>query len=336
MNYIEFLRIVRGLRVVGIVLGLIFLAALIVRVSLAQHGTWDDEVHRITASSTAHVTTVKQADGSVKTIIDDPVQKSHAEIVDRGYAGKEILITQPSKKTGREHVVMGSVSVARESRNGMDNVHVMTNTNADLAWLFIGAVPMMLLFATLVAGPLAKENEGHLELAWTQPVSRTHYALTAIGLDLLGILLTAVATVIVYMLCASLFEAPHVVATAHSMQIVFLCVLASFGFYALVTAVSASMRRGPGLAIGLIWASVMILPGLAHIDGEPGTLGHGIGLVFKGLNSLNPLSYVPQTIHLIKDEPTLVGTAAWSPAILVALTVIYLAAALVQWRRVEA
>ena len=336
MNYIEYLRIIRGLRIVGIVLGLIFLGAVILRVSLAQHGTWDDEVHRITSSSTAHVTTVKQPDGSVKTIIDDPVQKSHAEIIDRGYAGKEILITQPSKKMGHEHVTMGSVNMNQDTKNGMERVQVSTNGSADLAWFFIGAVPLMLLFATLVAGPLAKENEGHLELAWTQPVSRTQYALTAIGLDLLGIVGTGVATVIVYLLCASLFEAPHVAATAHSLQIVFLCVVAAFGFYALVTAVSASMRRGPGLAIGLIWASVMILPGLAHINGEPGTLAHGIGLVFKGLNSLNPLSYVPQTIHLIKDEPTLVGTAAWSPAILVALTVIYLAAALVQWRRVEA
>lgn len=336
MNYVEYLRVMRGLRIVAVIFGLVFLGALILRVSLYHGHTWDDSVKRISSSPTAHVTTVKLPNGSTKTIIDDPAKKTHAEITDRGYAGKEIVITQPSKHGHVEHVTIGSVSVKQSQDNGMEHVTVMTNDETNVGWLMLGSLPWMLLFASLVAGPLAKENDGHLELAWTQPVSRTMYALRAIGIDFAGIVAVGIASCIVYLMCASLFQLPHVTVTTAGLEVVATSILAAFGFYALATAVTSSLKVGPGLIIGVIWAAIAIVPGLARIDGEPGTIWHTVGLAFRTINYLNPLTYVAGAIRIVHDEPTLGGAAAAAPLILIGLTLVYLAAALVQWRRVEA
>jgi ABC-type multidrug transport system permease subunit len=63
---------------------------------------------------------------------------------------------------------------------------------------------------------------------------------------------------------------------------------------------------------------------------------HVLGVTFRDLNYLNPLSYVSHAVYMPHDEPELNPATFWSPYILLGLTLVYLAAALVQWRRVEA
>lgn len=63
--------------------------------------------------------------------------------------------------------------------------------------VIIGSTILSLLFATIVGLNLAAENDGHLEIAWTLPISRAAFALRVFGADLLAMLLAIVVTSIV-------------------------------------------------------------------------------------------------------------------------------------------
>ncbi|MBV9271837.1 MAG: ABC transporter permease [Candidatus Eremiobacteraeota bacterium] len=336
-NYVEYLRAIRSLRIIAIILGVILVIVAVARVYAMRYPMWND-VSSFTTSPTAHISKVRLPDGSVKTIVDDPVKKVHAEIVDRGYAGKQIVITEPAHGSNKaDRVTIGSVNVNETNgKNGVRRTVVNTNADVDIKYFFVGALPFMLLFATFVAGPLAKENDGHLELAMTKPASRLQYALGAIAIDIGGIIATSILCFVVYVICAAMFQFPHFLWGADSARVIALSFLSSIGFYALITCVSASVKRGPGAAIGITWACALILPGLTHIDGPPGTLGAVIGGIFRTVNRLNPLSYMPGSFKSSTGEPILDTTQQLAVLASIILIIVYLAAALLQWRRVEA
>jgi len=339
INYVEFLRATRALKIIAIILGVILVIVAITRVYTLRYESSFSEVSHYANSPTAHVTKTTLPNGSVETVIDDPVKKVHVEITDRGYAGKQIVITEPShgSKT-HDRVTIGSINVDESTtKNGVKRTVVDTNSDVNVKYLFVAALPLMLLFATLVAAPLAKENEGHAELAMTKPVSRTQYALGAFALDIAGIIVTSLVCIVVYLVCCAMFQVPHFVTTDNTARVIALCYLSSIGFYALVTAVSASSKRGPGAAIGITWAVALVLPGLTHIDGEPGTLPAILHAIFSTINRFNPLAYMPGSFRSGSGgEPILDTTQQLAVLISVALIIVYLAAALIQWRRVEA
>lgn len=337
INYVEFLRATRALRIIAIILGAVLVCAAIGRIYMMRYTSWDD-LGSYTTSPTAHVSKVQLPDGSTKTIVDDPVKHLHAEITDRGYNGKQIVVTEPSHGSGsHSRVTIGSVNVdERSTKNGITRTVVDTNADTNIKWLFVAALPLMLLFATLVAGPLAKENEGHFELALTKPMSRMQYALSAFATDIGGIVATALLCAVIYTIVCSMFQVPHFTTTANTYPVIALCFFATIGFYALVTAVSASIKRGPGAAIGITWAAALVVPGLSHIDGPPGTLQAVIGGFFRAVNRINPISYLPGSFHMSTGEPILDTTQQLAVLISLALIIVYLAAALLQWRRVEA
>lgn len=337
INYVEYLRATRALKIVAIILGVVLVIVAVTRIyTLRYESSWTD-FSRYTNSSTAHVTKVKLPDGSTKTVIDDPVKKVHAEITDRGYAGKQIVITEPSRGNKKgDNVTIGSINVDETSTKGVRRTVVSTNADVNVKYLFVAALPLMLLFATLVAGPLAKENEGHAELAMTKPVSRTQYAFGAFAMDIAGIVVTSLLCVVIYIVACAMFQLPHFVTSDNTASIIALCYLSTIGFYSLVTAVSASMKRGVGAAIGISWAAALILPGLSHINGEPGTLPAVLGTIFRTINRINPISYLPGSFHVSTGEPILDTTRQLAVLISSLLIIAYLAAALLQWRRVEA
>jgi len=338
MNYVEYLRAMRALRIVAIVLGVVLVIVAVARISMLRYeSSWND-VSRYTNSPTAHVTKMTLPDGSTKTIVDDPVKKVHAEITDRGYNGKQIVVTEPARgKDKHDRVTIGSINVDESTTShGVKRTVIDTNSDVNIKYLFVAALPLMLLFATLVAGPLAKENENHLELAMTKPVSRTQFALGAFAIDIAGIIVTSLLCVVVYLVCCVMFQVPHFVSSDNTARVIALCYLSTIGLYALITAVSASVKRGVGAAIGITWAAVLVLPGLSHINGDPGTLPAILGAIFRTINRLNPMSYMPGSFHASSGEPILDTTQSLAVLSLIVLIIAYLAAALVQWRRVEA
>src|SRR2546430_11375674 len=76
------------------------------------------------------------------------------------------------------HVSMGSTEISRNSRTGVTHLIINKDVSANipLAVLFAIAEVFALITATMLGGALAKENDGHLEMAWTKPVTRDRFS----------------------------------------------------------------------------------------------------------------------------------------------------------------
>ncbi|HZT14118.1 MAG TPA: hypothetical protein VFA29_15065, partial [Candidatus Baltobacteraceae bacterium] len=204
----------------------------------------------------------------------------------------------------------------------------------DISALMAFSMIVGLVTATLLAAPLAKENAGHLELTWTKPVSRSQYAWAAIGVDSLSIVLAQCATVVVVLLCALLFVIPQIV--LGSALIAGIALAAPLAWYALLTTLSASAKQGPGLVIGLSWVAAIVILAVAHAtNGAQSTIGIAVHAVAQTLAYLDPLAYASFSDGgLVRNG--VVATAAEAFLALCTLGILYLVAAVLQWRRVEA
>lgn len=202
------------------------------------------------------------------------------------------------------------------------------------------------IIATVLAAPLAKENSNHLEVVWTKPVSRTVMALGMFGVDTIGILISMVFAVIFIIAAGSLFVRPHIVIDQPTLPVLALCVLAPIAWYDLLTAASASMKRGYGAVLGLGWFLALIVPGLAiGLTQVESPIFHLLGVVLSVLTFLDPIAYM----HLSTDlspgngQPSVgfmfgifSAPAGVRAAILLVLSILYSTLALLQWRRLEA
>ncbi|HEV2643521.1 MAG TPA: hypothetical protein VGT98_12475, partial [Candidatus Elarobacter sp.] len=183
--YVEYRRALRALRVVAIVLGLLLVAALLARLSWGKIRTQDDFVASMERSRTAHVTRTALPDGRTRTVIDDRKRGIHAVVERRGGSITSLVMDEvPSARGGahnreRTRGVRASPQPLTETTVGTSVTYAFFGIGS----LFSMTIPMGFFVATLLAGPLAKENNGHLELAWTKPVSRERYALSAVLVD---------------------------------------------------------------------------------------------------------------------------------------------------------
>ncbi len=347
MYYVEYLRALRALRVVAIILGILLALAVVMRLWLATvHAESPDAwVAQMAQSSTAVVRTQRLPDGTVKTTIDDKGQRTNVDIYDRGYAGKRVVITAPSSQLDmhlKHPLMIGSMHVVKSGGNGMTTVVVDSNGGEDIGGLFIVSLPLALIVATILGGALAKENDGHLEVAWTRPVSRLVYALTAMGVDVAALAATEVLAVVVFVLAQALFQMPRYGITTQGFQALSIALLVPAAWYALVTACSASLRRGLGAVIGMLWPVAILLPVFAAVRYGDSVMARTASGLLRAVDTLNPLIYLP---GFSPDGVTsglsglgLLGTSSlWaSILVLIALTVAYSAAAIVQWWGVEA
>ena len=104
---------------------------------------------------------------------------------------------------------VGSIQVL-ESRNGsMTTTIIDTNSAVPMYYYMAVADFFALIVATILAAPLAREIDGHLEVTFTKPISRLRYALGAVGADIAGILAASLMTVLAFYLCQLLFETPR-------------------------------------------------------------------------------------------------------------------------------
>jgi hypothetical protein len=348
MNYVEVLRVLRGLRVVAIILGLVVLAAIVLRIILASAASPEALVSRAQFATGARVTTTHLADGTVRTKIFDPSDGTRVTMDDRGYYGKHIVIVEPTTVARDQHrhgtFSIGSMSWDEQSNSNTSTIVVDTNSREDIAVLFGISVPLALIFATIIACALARENEGHLELAWTKPVSRDRFALGAIAVDLAGIAATIVGSVIVFALINLLFQLPHFYLDAAGFTAIVLTFTVPMAWYALLTTASASLKRGCGAVVGTAWPAAFVLPilvGAFSAHHRNSMLGQMIAGVLRTVDTLNPLVYLPSfssngTIALHAGLTLVSGTARSAIVTTLVLLLIYIAFAVLQWRRVEA
>jgi hypothetical protein len=176
------------------------------------------------------------------------------------------------------------------------------------------------LMATVLGAALSKENDGHLELAWTKPYSRTQYATAVMLVDSAGIAIAVLLGLGAHALIHVILRQPvSLTAGPNMLGDIVRFALFPFAWYSVIVALSASMREGCGRAQALVWPVALILLGLQEIPWGP--VWHGL---MAAVNILNPLTYVQYQGPLTADIA------------LAALVIAGWALATTQWRRLEA
>ncbi len=190
------------------------------------------------------------------------------------------------------------------------------------------------IMATVFGTTLARENDGHLELAWTKPHSRTEYSTAAMLVNAAGIMFCvfmAFAALLWTLYTPGMRELVTWNLTPSAANDLLRFALFPLAWYAVIVALSARLRGG-GLVQGLIWPVAMVLLALHQIPFPP--VWHDL---FGVLNIVNPLSYVE-----FKDNSfsivaaTVLNPATYSVVALAAFAVGGWAFATMQWRRLEA
>ena len=343
--YAEYLRGMRALRIIAIILGIVLAIAIVFRLwALSEHNP-ESIAAALQSSPTAHVTTKTLADGMVETIVDDPVRHVHAVIGRRGQSFR-MNATMPSSTAPSNHgyISIGNSDLSRNRKTGMTHIVVSNDMSAHIsvAILFAIAEVFALITATMLGGALAKENDGHLEIAWTKPVSRERLALASIGVDMAAILVSQIAAVLLILLVCAMFIMPTFHTDALTLPDVILTLLGPLAWYACLTAFSASLKRGLGMVVGLGWLAALAIPAIeqatANLSSDIGIAIHG---AFKALTYIDPIQYVHIALHGSAGSAGMQSMSPTSPlgvsvVLVLILTIAYVGAAVLQWRRVEA
>jgi hypothetical protein len=332
--FVEYARAKRAIAIALILLGLFFLAAVILRLSV-HDSNWQATLQN---SPTAHVTKTTLADGSIRTIVDDPARQTHAVIVKHTNGVMDMDVTEPrGSKTHHANFVMGSTNMNQtvEGNKLHTTIHYVPEApNFELGICFLITIPMGLIVASILGGALAKENDGHLELAWTKPVSRERYALAGIAVDAIAIVVAQLLTIAVSLLATLMFLVPRFSYGPNLAWAILLAFAGPVAWYALITAASASLKRGPGIVIGLGWVAAVLIPGIAGaLQGAAGVnpIAAWFYAIFHALAYIDPISYF--SFH--KDQTTMMPFPD-SVGVMFVLIAAYVALAVAQWRRVEA
>jgi hypothetical protein len=338
MSYIEWLRVRNCLRTTAIILGILVLLAIVLRVSVARYMSPETWVSHFSMDPGATKSQVTLPDGTKRTIIDDPEEKTHVVIDDRGSAGRHIVITEPSKhaKSEHSHVNVGSIQVV-ESRNGsMTTTTIDTNGSVPMIYYMAIADLVALVVATILAAPLAREVDGHLEITLTKPCSRTRYALEAIGADVAGILGASFMTIVAFYLCQLLFETPRLDFSGINTQAILMGIACPLAWYAMLCAATTAFSRSYiGALLGV--PAVFLVVGLLTLVQPSNTIALFIHDIAWVLSRLDPLSYV--SLGVPNDQGT-VDYSGTNFNLRLGMEwlffIAYGAIALWRWQRVEA
>jgi ABC-type transport system involved in multi-copper enzyme maturation permease subunit len=342
--YAEVLRGMRALRVIAIILGIFLAIAIVFRLwAFAEHNRPENMAAALQSSPTAHVTHKTLADGTLETIVNDPSNHVHA-VIDRKGEMFHMDATMPSTN-GMSHYsyTIGASSADENQRSGMTHISVTHDMNANIpiAIIFAIAEVIGLVTATMLAGVLAKENDGHLEIAWTKPVSRERLALATLGVDIATILISQFAAVLLVLIVCAMFIWPTFYSDAATLPAIAITLLGPIAWYACLTAFSASLKRGLGMVVGCGWLAAIAIPAIAEGTARSSSdLGRAIHWVFQPLAYIDPIEYVHLSFHgsggmsAMRNAP--LGSLDVSAWMLLVLTVAYLTLSVLQWRRVEA
>lgn len=343
MTYVESLRVRTALKWTAIVLGALLVLELLLRLAV---GVFDKNdaltfVHVMQDNPNSHVVRTTLADGTHRTTVDNPKDGVHIVVDDNGYAGKHITIVEsPSSKShGPKSVVLGSLNVS-SSADGRGTVTTIDTDRPETFAIYAAfATFIALIVATVLAAPFARENDGHLEIAFTKPIGRTGLALKTIGVDLLGLLAVWVMAAIFLLIAHSIFQQPRFQLVSSDVTMVVLGWLAVTAWYAMLCAMTASLRRAFGVVLGLWWLFSLIVVAVAKADWGSSLVAQTIHWIATPLAVINPLFYMhfgpPVTVNGRPELSLAVAPQYEIPALAI-LALIYLSLAVLQWRRVEA
>ncbi len=336
--YVEYMRAKRAMRVIAIILGVIVVALGIGRIWMMKYPSPESFAAMFESTSGAHVTQTTLPGGMKETVVNDPVKRVHT-VIDRKGDYLRIQFTEPDSIYEQQpHDIFSpdddrqTVSVNHGIAHG--TYLVRQHNTFDVSGVLQISMIIALITATLLAAPLTKENDGHLELTWTKPISRTAYACACVAVDAAAIVVSQIFTLVVAFCCYLMFASPEIRLT--SVTVVLLSLLGPIVWYAMMTAIGASVKRGPGLVIGLSWVASFLVFGIAKASEDAqSSLGRVIHAISQGVAYLDPLAYITTNNGNFAGNGA-VTTVTESIAALIVLAVLYIVSAVLQWRRVEA
>jgi hypothetical protein len=226
------------------------------------------------------------------------------------------------------------------------NRELPMSLNADatfpLASLFAVSGVLAMLFTFSMCTGLSHENDGHLPVAWTKPSSRTDLALRLMSVDVIGILCAfAITMAFALVIVTAIGAVRWMILTTDTWIELARFILLPLSYFGLVAALTASLGKvGRGLCWA-VWGSSWILVILAAVP-FPAPWNQ----IFRFLNYINPIVYSTYSYSSPSDKVQIVGYSAGQAAVnaglfvdvaaLAALFIAGTAAALLQWRRLEA
>lgn len=340
--FVEYMRARAALRIALIILALLLLTGIILRIAVRGPTPFDVSA-TLQREPGARVSHTQLADGTVRTIVDNPERRTYAVIEQHG-GSLRMDITQPVGMSNASNIMsLGSMSIKEDVHKGIVHTAIVYRESSpwDLGVLLLITIPMGLIIGTVLGGPLSKENDGHLELAWTKPVSRDRYALACVGVDAVTIFASQILMLATVLLASMLFGFPRLSVTGSVGLEILLAAFGPLAWYALLTAGSASVKRGPWRVIGIGWLIAIIVPALSGALRDAAnynTVAAAFHAVFHALSFLDPISFMTfQVMHGDTTVLSAVGTnLSTSVSIVIALSIVYITAAVLQWRRVEA
>lgn len=338
MIYVEWLRVRNTLRVLAIILAILVGLAVVLRVSVSRYMSPSSWVHHISLEPGTHETDVTLSDGTKRIILDNPDKQENVVIDDRGNAGTHIVVTEPTKQAHEEHdkVNVGSIQVMQSHHGKMTTTVIDTNGAVPMIYYMAIADVFALIIATILAAPLAREIDGHLEVTLTKPISRLRYALGAIGADVVGILAASLMTIVAFYLCQLLFETPRLDFSGVNTRAILMGIAAPLAWYAMLLAATTWFARSYAALLGFAWPVVLFI-GLLTLVPTNNVVALFIHDVAWVLSRFDPLSYVswvgPNEHGTFTNEGSNFGMRI---GIVTLLFVAYGALALWRWERVEA
>lgn len=213
------------------------------------------------------------------------------------------------------------------AKTGHVNVDQPMQFSIVVVWAFAGIIAS--IFASLLGGSLARENDGHLPVAWTKPSSRVTHALAKMAVDLAGIAFVFMLTcAVVFIYFAAIGVIGDIVVAPDSWTQLLRFVIAPAAFFGLVQALTSTLARQAGMVIGFTWVGAFGLIVLSIVN-----LPAPFHAIVDFLNYVNPLVYIAFDIDKNGAVVTY-GTAG--AAALALIAVIGSATAIYRWQRSEA
>jgi len=205
-----------------------------------------------------------------------------------------------------------------------------------LSALMAGATFVAAIIAMIFGCALARQNNGHLPLVWTRPVSRERFALSITLVHLVGIATAFAMTLAAIFAVFAIFGWLDAITATGDVPVnsstITHMVLFPLSWYGLVLAITASMRSGAGFMPFGAWILGSLLVGLdaSHL------FSGASGIVINVLDHVNPLYYFSGHFDDSGRNQSMVSNVGTAIAGLAGIAVVGYAAALAQWRRLEA
>ena len=311
MYYVERLRVAKVLKILLLIVAALVALAVISRLMQGdRHGIMGPDPAPGAVPVVAHDST----GATTKTYTD----VHGARIVLRTLPDGTFTYTSTKDVPGRGPVVFSS--------HGDDRIPMT-------ALLLIASFAAALI-ASIFGLTLSRENDGHLELAWTKPASRDSYALSVIATDVAGIGLAGLIVLGCALLCLAIEGAGGVISAGSGlMQTVLFCILFPLSVYMLTLAATASLRRG-AVFFAIFWPVALIMPTLT------GVTWMNLGTIARALDVLDPVAYF--YVHASSSPAAATEMLPLAPGLalqfgmLAAICALCMVASLAQWRRLEA